>query len=99
MCESGEVMSNACKCDRCGRYFDDETPVRVDVSKNVYKKYGHVKAWLIKNEWHLLNKKIWEKELCPECCDKLTLFLDGAELQTEIKNDGGRTAFAKAMLR
>lgn len=77
-------MSNACKCDRCGGYFDyKERYQQIRSSEQLYKKNDPIISWLRGADWRWVDNVEWEKDLCPECYEKLILFLDGADIRTE----------------
>lgn len=77
-------MSNARKCDRCGAYFDYEKRYQqLQSSEELYKKHNPIMSWLKGSDWCCVNGVEWRKDLCPECYEKLILFLDGADIRTK----------------
>lgn len=66
-------MSDAMKCDRCGKYYDYYFKREVS-GKNV-RSQNSISLYLKDDYGNLADKKCYD--LCPECMAKLEEFLEG----------------------
>lgn len=84
-------MSRAMKCDRCGRYFENQSLAEDQVICATVNKFGSIKVerhipWIgtQENECVCIAKLI---DLCPECLDGFSDWFNGHYNQEE-DNDG-----------
>lgn len=59
-------MSEAYKCDRCGKLYEEYGGKTLIKSGNTYNQVGFSKRNALRCEW---------KDLCPDCMDKLIEFM------------------------
>lgn len=74
-------MGIAYKCDRCGKFYDNKDHSRVD------RIYGVNKLYVPFGEQSV--------ELCEECTIKVNRFMDGEELDGDIKSDYPKVVIEK----